>query len=540
MLVLADVDDALVRDTSLIPAIEHRKVGVEPGGDVVRIQDGEAAGLRQAVCPHHRDVGVADGKDRSGTPWRCTHHPRISVTRRSEVRQMWREVLGDADWTDARTTAAVRDTEGLVEVQVTNVGAVVARSAESDLCVEVRPIEVHLAPVTMHDRARLFDRRLEDPVGRGIGDHERAEHVFMFGRQTSEIFDIDTAVFVRGDRNNRHARHHCGGRVGAVRRLRDQAHRAFGVAIGSVPRPDCQQAGVLALGAGVGLHRRRREARDLGKPSLKSLDELGVPDHLIGWRVRMDATELWPRHRNHLGRRIELHRATSERNHRVRQRQVLVSQRRDVAQHLRLGTVAVEYGVGQVWGRSHPAIRDHGGFRRSLAADKTNQHRELRLGDGLVERDTHGTIGEAAKIEACRQGAVGERFQIGARVEHNRVKEGVCHPREARGIGGQCEPSGHAVYPLANGPQAIGTVVHAIHRRNHREENLSGADVGRCGVATDVLFARLQRHAQCWRSGRVDRDRDEAPGQAPSMSLGGREERCVRSTGTEWYAESLG
>ncbi len=64
-----------------------------------------------------------------------------------------REVLGDADRAHARTAAAVRDAEGLVQVQVADVGADVARAAEADLGVHVGAVHVDLAAVRVDDVA---------------------------------------------------------------------------------------------------------------------------------------------------------------------------------------------------------------------------------------------------------------------------------------------------------------------------------------------------------------------------------------------------
>ena len=49
----------------------------------------------------------------------------------------------------------------------------------------------------------------------------------------------------------------------------------------------------------------------------------------------MDGRELRPRHRNHLGRRIQLHRARAERNHRAIEADVLALEALQVAHHLR-------------------------------------------------------------------------------------------------------------------------------------------------------------------------------------------------------------
>ena len=66
-----------------------------------------------------------------------------------------REVLRHADRPHARAAAAVRDAERLVQVQVADVGADVARAAEADLRVHVRAVHVDLAAVLVDDPADL-------------------------------------------------------------------------------------------------------------------------------------------------------------------------------------------------------------------------------------------------------------------------------------------------------------------------------------------------------------------------------------------------
>ncbi|MBI1879521.1 MAG: PAS domain S-box protein, partial [Chloroflexi bacterium] len=60
---------------------------------------------------------------------------------------------------------------------------------------------------------------------------------------------------------------------------------------------------------------------------------------------RMQAAEFRPRHRKHLARGVQLHRARAERNHRMHERKILRLEPLDVAEHLVLGVMAVEGGM---------------------------------------------------------------------------------------------------------------------------------------------------------------------------------------------------
>ena len=67
---------------------------------------------------------------------------------------------------------------------------------------------------------------------------------------------------------------------------------------------------------------------------------------------RMQAAELRPRDGQHLRRRVQLHRAGAERDHRSRQRQVARLQPLQVAHHFRLRMIPVEDWLGQILARA--------------------------------------------------------------------------------------------------------------------------------------------------------------------------------------------
>ena len=74
-----------------------------------------------------------------------------------------------------RTTPAMRDAEGLVQIQVRDVGPEPPRLGKPHECVQVRAIDIDLTAGVVHHCADIRDGRLEDAVRRGIGDHECRE-----------------------------------------------------------------------------------------------------------------------------------------------------------------------------------------------------------------------------------------------------------------------------------------------------------------------------------------------------------------------------
>ena len=75
------------------------------------------------------------------------------------ARQERREVRLHGDRADARAAAAVRDAEGLVQVQVRDVAAELARLGQPDQGVEVGAVDVDLAAGVVHERRRRRGRR---------------------------------------------------------------------------------------------------------------------------------------------------------------------------------------------------------------------------------------------------------------------------------------------------------------------------------------------------------------------------------------------
>ena len=128
------------------------------------------------------------------------------VGQRGERRKKLGEMLRHADRADAGTAAAVRNAKGLVQIEMANVGADVARAAEADLRVHVRAVHVNLAAVRVHDFANLADGRFENAVGGRIGHHQRGEIVFVRVGFGAEIGEVDIAVFETAHRDDAETR----------------------------------------------------------------------------------------------------------------------------------------------------------------------------------------------------------------------------------------------------------------------------------------------------------------------------------------------
>src|SRR5437763_255915 len=87
--------------------------------------------------------------------------------------------------------------------------------------------------------------------------------------------------------------------------------------------------------------------------------------------------------------------------------------------------------------------------------------------------------------------------------------------------------------------QAAWAVIDGIHGCNHSEENLRRANVARGFVASDMLFACLQREPVTGSTGRIMGNADEPSGHVPFVGIACGEVSCVRSAESERHSEAL-
>jgi hypothetical protein len=90
----------------------------------------------------------------------------------------------------------MRDTERFVQVEVTDIGTEGTRLGNTDECVQVGAVYIHLTTVVVNEGAHVGDTGLEHAVSRRVGDHECSQSVaglFTFG---GEVNHVNIAVFV--------------------------------------------------------------------------------------------------------------------------------------------------------------------------------------------------------------------------------------------------------------------------------------------------------------------------------------------------------
>ncbi len=544
------VDDALVRDQVARAGVEHRVVRLQALGDVVGTEHRHLGGALEALAAHQAHVRPRDRQDARRTPrsGRDRADARLRARGRLErvVRQVRGQVRPDTDRADARTAAAVRDAEGLVQVQVRDVAAEVTRLGEAHQGVQVGTVDVDLAAGLVHLGADVGDVLLEHTVRRGVRDHQHGELVTVLLDLGAEVGRVHLAVVGGLDDDDLHAGHHGAGGVGAVRGRRDQADGALLVAVRPVVGADGQQAGELTLGAGVRLDGDLVVAGHLAETFLQLVDEREVALGLLHRREGVQLTEFGPGHRLHLGGRVELHGAGAQRDHAAVQRVVLVRELAQVAQHRGLGAVLVEDRVGQVRVRAQQALGQRVGRGRvqrlDVRVDTEGGPDGLDVGaqGGLVAGDGDEVGVHLEQVDPALAGGGGDLGGTARHAGGDRVEVRAVHDLDPAGRQTGGEQGGVAVGTARDRPQAVRAVVDGVHAGHDGEQHLRGTDVAGGLLTADVLLTGLQREAVRLVAVRVHGDADEAAGQGAGVLVLDGHVTGVRSAEAHRDAEALG
>ena len=87
--------------------------------------------------------------------------------------------------------------------------------------------------------------------------------------------------------------------------------------------------------------------------------------------------------------------------------------------------------------------------------------------------------------------------------------------------------------------QALGAVIDRIHRGDHGQQHLRGADVGGRLFAADMLLAGLQRQPIGRRAARIDGQADDAAGQRALQRIAHRHIGRMRAAIAHRHAKAL-
>jgi hypothetical protein len=440
-----------------------------------------------------------------------TNALRINLRVAGEVRS---KMLLNSDRANTGTTTAVGNTEGLVEVEMTDISTNVTGAAETNLSVHVGTVHIDKTAMLVDKITDLLNLRLEDSESRGISNHDSSKLISVLGTLGLEILDIQVAsLAVTLDSNNLHTSHSSRSRVGTVSRNRDKADLSLVSITSLVVGLDTAETSKLTLSTRVGLKSGSIHTSDFRQVLGERADESLVTRSLLNGGKGVDVVDTRVGNRKHLGCGVELHRAGTKRNHGVNEGDILGLEMVDVSKELGLGVVLVEDRLLEVAGlsleRSRDLVIEEGSLirlesRLKLSLRNTeglDEVTEALKGDALMEREANLVLGNAAKVDVLRLSVL-VNLGNGLRrsLESDSVKKNSTILTETLSVKLEFAflkdqalgKTGLAPDILSNCLKTLRTVVDSVESRHIGKKSLSSANIAGSLLTTNVLLTSLE------------------------------------------------
>ena len=258
-----------------------------------------------------------------------------------------------------------------------HVEAEIARPRNAGQRIHIGAVAVD-QPAAIVDQAHdLADVLLEQAERIGIGHHDARNAAVAGGAHRIEI---DVAARIRTQLHRVEARHRGRGRIGAVRRIRDQDARAMRLAAIAMIGAHHQKAGELAVRAGGRLQGDAHKAADLGQPFLQAEHQGEIALSRLRLLQRMGFGKSGQPRDLLVDLRIVFHGARAERIEAGVDAEVALRQRQKVAHHVELGELR-QIAVGGKLGLRQRRLR-HVGRRQVDAASPAHAELVERRDDG--------------------------------------------------------------------------------------------------------------------------------------------------------------
>ena len=232
----------------------------------------------------------------------------------------------------SRTAAAMWRRKGLVQVEVHDVDANIARPCDSRERIHVGAVHVHQRAFGVQNLRDFGQVLLVNSQRRRVGDHQRS-HVFV--HQSAQACDINLSVCARLDVFHFVSSDHCRGRIRPVRGVRNQ-HFLPWIPLFLQISPDQQQSGKLALRSCGGLQRDGIHASNFQQTFFQQPLDFEAALREIRWLIRvLRCDSLEPGHK-FIHARVVLHRAGAQRIHAQVNGMVPGGKPREMSNHLDL------------------------------------------------------------------------------------------------------------------------------------------------------------------------------------------------------------
>ena len=162
-------------------------------------------------------------------------------------------MLCHADGAYARSAAAVRRGERLVQVQVADVRTDKAGICQAYLGIHIGAVHIYLCAAGVYDAADFHYFRFKDTVCGRVGNHQGGEVIPVFFRFGAQVVHIHIALCVAGAGHGSKSRLDGRSRVGAVCRCRYQYFVAVPLPYTFLIGADDAESCIFACRTGVGL-----------------------------------------------------------------------------------------------------------------------------------------------------------------------------------------------------------------------------------------------------------------------------------------------
>ena len=174
-----------------------------------------------------------------------------------------------------------------------------------------------------------------------------------------------------------------------------------------------------------------------------------------------------------------------------------------------------------------------------IAAEGAPHCFERRRTRALVDRNPNPVAADLTKVDAIVHGVFHDQPLIGADLDRKGVEEFLRSNSKAE-RGQPIRESGRfSMHAFGDGLQALWAVEHRIHRGDDRRQNLRRADIGGGALATDMLFARLQREAIGAIAARVDGNAYQSARQRALIGVLDRDITGVRTSIAHGHSKTL-
>ena len=228
----------------------------------------------------------------------------------------------------------MRGGEGLVQVEVHDVEAQVARAGDAQQGIHVRPVAIDQTAGIVHHLVDFLDVLIKEAEGVRVGDHDPGQFVIA---ERCQLFEVDVPALVGRDGFDHQAAHGGGGGVGAVGTVGDQHDLALVMTLRLMPGHDGLDSAEFAMRTRGGRQRAGIHAADPFQHALQLIHEQQRALDRFDRLQRMDVDKAVQPAEFFTDLRVVFHGAGAERVETVVQRVIQLGEVGEVTHHVRFG-----------------------------------------------------------------------------------------------------------------------------------------------------------------------------------------------------------